>query len=345
MDQMNLSTFDLRLFQAIVDLGGISAAARRFAREKSSVSRDLARLEERPGLRLLQRTTRRLWLTEGGEILLAYARRVVEEFEHAQTALDALSEAPRGMLRVTAPHAIIRFVLAPRLPAFQGRHPDLAITLDPTTRVLDLVEQGIDVAIRTGELPPSSLVARKLCVSRQILVATPGYVAAHGQPRLPSDLGRHRLIDLCHGQPGAAWQLSGPNGATATIAVAPRMAVPDPSLAIDLALQGLGIVAAPDLYCAAHLASGRLMRLLPDHHRGERPIHAVYPSRRQLTPKVRAFVDFAAESIGHVLDEHADGQPTADQSSRPGVASNGGSATSTRCARSKPLNAVRSAAP
>jgi DNA-binding transcriptional LysR family regulator len=338
---MKLSTFDLRLFQAIVDLGSISAAARRFAREKSSVSRDLARLEERLGLRLLQRTTRRLSLTEAGEILLAYARRVVEELEHAQTALDALSEVPRGMLRVTAPYAIIRFVLAPRLPTFQDRYPELAITLDPTTRVLDLVEQGIDVAIRTGELPPSSLVARKLCVSRQILVATPGYVAAHGLPRLPSDLGRHRLIDLCHGQPGAAWQLTGANGATATIAVAPRMAVPDPSLAIDLALQGLGIVAAPDLYCAAHVASGRLMRLLPDHHRGERPVQAVYPSRRQLTPKVRAFVDFAADAIGFALDEQADGKPAANRSSGPGVRSGGGSPTAGRRARPQPLKAPR----
>ncbi len=303
---VKLSTFDLRLFRSIVDLGGISAAARQLGRDKSTVSRDLSALEGRLGTRLLQRTTRSISLTEPGEILIAYARRVVEEIEHAEQAIESLSDEPRGLLRVTAPYAIIRFVLAPRLLAFQDRYPDLSISLDPTTQVLDLVERGIDLAFRTGELPQSSLVARKLHEAKLILVATPDYVAAHGLPLRPTELGGHRLIDLRGEKLSTEWGLISMANETFAIAVAPRCAVPDPGIAIDMALEGLGVASAPDLYCAAHLASGRLIRLLPDHHLGVRPIHAVYPSRRQLTPKVRAFVDFAIESIRLVIGKSTD---------------------------------------
>jgi DNA-binding transcriptional LysR family regulator len=297
---MKLSTFDLRLFDAIVERGGISAAARKLGREKSTVSRDLAALEERLGVRLLHRTTRSVSLTEAGSILLAYARRVVEEIEHAEQALEALSDEPRGVLRVTAPYAIVRFVLAPRLQAFQDRYPDLSINLDSTTQVLDLVEQGIDVALRVGELPASTLVARKLCDAQQILVATPAYAAARGLPSGPLDLGGHRLIELGNAVDGGAWRMFGPDGTETAAAVAPRLAAADPGIVIDLALQGLGIACAPDLYCAEPIAKGTLVRVLPGHHRGFRPVHAVYPSRRQLTPKVRAFVDFAAQCMALV---------------------------------------------
>jgi DNA-binding transcriptional LysR family regulator len=294
---MKLSTFDLRLFEAIVERGGISAAARQLGREKSTVSRDLAALEERLGVRLLHRTTRSVSPTEAGTILLAYARRVVEEIEHAEQALDALSDEPRGVLRVTAPYAIVRFVLAPRLQAFQDRYPDLSINLDSTTRVLDLVEQGIDVALRVGELPTSTLVARKLRDARVILVASPAYASARGLPSEPADLAGHRLIELGSAVDGREWKLFGPDGAAKSAPVTLRLAAADPGIVIDLALQGLGIACAPDLYGADPIAQGRLVRVLPGYDRGVRPVHAVYPSRRQLTPKVRAFVDFAAQCM------------------------------------------------
>jgi DNA-binding transcriptional LysR family regulator len=296
-EAMKLSTFDLRLFVAIVDRGGISAAARQLGREKSTVSRDLSALEDRLGVRLLQRTTRSVSLTEAGAILLAYARRVVEEVEHAEQAIDALSDEPRGVLRVTAPYAIIRFALAPRLQAFQDRYPELSLNLDPTTRVLDLVEQGIDVALRVGELAASSLVARKLAEARLILVARPDYLTAKGVPLRPGDLAGHRLIQLGNTVGATDWTTIAPDGTRVGTAVSPRLSAPDPGIALDLALEGLGIASAPDLYCADHLDCGRLVQVLPDHHLGVRPIHAVYPTRRQLTPKVRAFVEFAADCM------------------------------------------------
>lgn len=293
---MKVSTLDLRLFAAIVDLGGISAAARHLEREKSSVSRELAALEARLGVRLLQRTTRRIAPTEAGEVLAAYARRVVEELENAEAAIESLSDAPRGQLRVTAPHALIRFVLAPRLAAFEASYPELRVSLDPTVQVLDLVEAGFDLALRVGELPPSSLVARKLHESPLVLVATREYLRAHGNPRDAQALARHRLIAL-HAQANAdRWALHA-GDKVESVEVVPRFVVPDPGIVLDLALQGLGIATVPLLYAAAHIVDKSLVRVLPRMHRGLRPIHAVYPSRRQLTPKVRAFVEFAAEAI------------------------------------------------
>lgn len=297
MSSPRLSTFDLRLFQAIVDHGGISAAARHLGREKSTVSRDLASLEARLGTRLLQRTTRRVSVTEAGMILLGYARRVTEELDNAAAAIQGLTDAPRGLLRVTAPYAIIRFALAPRLAKFQARHPQVTVAFDPTMQILDLVQEGFDLAIRIGELPASSLVARKLLDARLILVAAPAYVARHGFPVAPAELAQHQLIELgAEPRPGG-WRLSRRDGEALSIAVAPRLAVADPGVVIDLAMSGLGVATVPDIYAAMPLRLGGLVRILPDFDSGTRPIHAVYPSRRQLAPKVSAFVDFTAEAL------------------------------------------------
>jgi DNA-binding transcriptional LysR family regulator len=294
---MKLSTFDLRLFAAIADLGSISAAARALGREKSTVSRDLSGLEDRLGVRLFQRTTRRISTTEAGAILLAYARRVVEEIESAEAAIEALNEVPRGTLRVTAPHAVIRFVLTPRLRAFQDRCPELRVSFDASLRNIDLVEEGIDVALRIGDLPASSLVARKLHDARQILVAAPGYLDMVPGVDTPADLYRHRLIDLAAHVGVANWVLHDADNRPITVPVAPLASAADPGIVLDMVLNEIGIAAVPDIYSASHLRDGSLRRVLPDHDRGHRPIHALYPSRRQLTPKVRAFVDFAAECM------------------------------------------------
>jgi DNA-binding transcriptional LysR family regulator len=169
---MKLSTLDLRMFAAVADLGGISAAARHLGRQKSTVSRDLALLEDRLGTRLVNRTTRHVSLTDAGELLAAHARRVVEEMEQAEAALSAMSDEPRGPLRLTAPYAFVRFVLAPQLAGFLARYPLIRLSIDPTTKVLDLVEEGLDLAIRIGDLPSSSLVARKLADVPLVLVAS-----------------------------------------------------------------------------------------------------------------------------------------------------------------------------
>jgi DNA-binding transcriptional LysR family regulator len=297
---MKLTALDLRTFAAIVDLGGISAAARKLGLQKSSVSRDLAALEARLGARLFQRTTRRIALTEAGEVLSAYAHRVVEELENAEAAVSALHDAPRGHLAVTAPYAFVRHILAPRLASFHSRFPDLRVSLTPTIRNLDLIEEGMDVAIRVGDLPPTSLIARRLAETQLVLVASNDYARVHGLPATPADLGRHCLIDLRTTAPENRWQVTGATGEVVTCPVSPWLAIGEPSILLDLVEQGVGIGAVPYVYAADPMAAGRIVRVLPGFHRGLRPIHAIYPSRRLLTPKVRAFVDFAEACLrGH----------------------------------------------
>lgn len=297
---MKFTPIELRTFATIIDVGGISAAARKLGMPKSSVSRELAVLEERLGTRLIQRTTRSLSLTHAGEVLLSYARRIVEELENAEAAVEALRETPRGNLSVTVPYAFARFILAPRLALFRARYPELRISINPTIRVLDLIEEGVDVAIRIGEIPPSSMVARKLAEIPLILVASTLYARAHGLPDSPEQLTAHSLIDLTARATETMWRLQGRRGEAAQIQVTPRLAIAEPSILLDLAEQGLGIAVAPHIYAATAIGAGRLIRVLPEYVRGQNPIHAVYPSRRLLTPKVRAFIDFASECLGRI---------------------------------------------
>lgn len=294
---MKLSTVDLRLFAAIADCGGITAAARKLGLTKSLVSRELAALEDRLGARLVQRTTRRVSLTDTGELLATYARRVVEEMDNAEAAIEATRDHPRGDLKVSAPFSILRFVLVPRLAAFRARYPDIRLSLDASLRVIDLIDEGIDVAIRIGELPPSSLIARRLATTPIVLVAAPAYLRDRGLPRAPDDLIAHDIVNLKRDTGPDIWALEGAAARRASVEVKPSIAVHDPGLILDLARQGHGIAPMPELYASRALAAGEVVRVLPEWTRGVTPIHAVYPSRRMLAPKLRAFVEFAAEAV------------------------------------------------
>ncbi len=293
---MKLSAYDLRLFAAIADTGGITAAAQKLGLTKSFVSRELAALESTLGTRLVQRTTRRVSLTDTGDLLASYARRVVEEIENAEAAIEAAREAPRGELKVTAPFSIIRFILAPRLKEFRARYPDVKLSLDASMRIVDLVEEGVDVAIRIGALPSSSLVARRLAMVPQILAAAPDYLKKHGTPKTPADLIHHDIINLKKDAAPDNWSLEG-DGDSAQVAVRPVIAIHDPGILLDLVVQGLGIGVVPSVYAERDLKARRIVRVLPEYRRAMIPVHALYPSRRMLAPKVRAFVEFAAEII------------------------------------------------
>jgi DNA-binding transcriptional LysR family regulator len=293
---VKLSAYDLRLFAAIADTGGITAAAQKLGLTKSFVSRELAALESTLGTRLVQRTTRRVSLTDTGDLLASYARRVVEEIENAEAAIEAAREAPRGELKVTAPFSIIRFILAPRLKEFRARYPDVKLSLDASMRIVDLVEEGVDVAIRIGALPSSSLVARRLAMVPQILAAAPDYLKKHGTPKTPADLIHHDIINLKKDAAPDNWSLEG-DGDSAQVAVRPVIAIHDPGILLDLVVQGLGIGVVPSVYAERDLKARRIVRVLPEYRRAMIPVHALYPSRRMLAPKVRAFVEFAAEII------------------------------------------------
>jgi len=315
---MAIDPRSLGLFATIVDEGGLSAAARRLGVSKSSVSRELAGLESRLGLRLLQRTTRRLALTEAGELMLDHARRVADEIADAEAAIETLRAAPCGQLNITAPFAVVRFVLAPRLPAFLAAHPGLALAFVPTIDNLDLIESRIDVAIRIGALPDSSLVARRLIETPLILAAAPEYLAARGMPAEPDDLATHDVVLLGNRADPGRWALEcAADGRVHETMVAPRLAINEPSVVLDLVRGGLGIGVLPMIYARAEIEAGRLVRVLPGWRRGARPIHALYPSRQQLTPKVRAFVDFAAACFsGDCADERSTADHEAADDSR-----------------------------
>ena len=295
---MKLAARDLRIFATIVDAGGISAAARQLGMPKSSVSRELAAIEARLGTRLIQRSTRHLSLTEPGDVLISYARRIVEELENAEAAVEALEELPSGHLAVTAPYAMVRFTFGPHLPAFLDRYPALSLSINPTIEIIDLIENRIDVAIRIGEPPQSTLIARKLVDVPLILAASPAYLAQHGAPATPLDLADHSLIELGGRTADVRWRLFDGAGGVIVVEVRPRLAIIEPAVILDLAEQGLGIGILPMVYARPAIEAGRLVRVLPHLHCGIKPIHALYPSRRLLAPKVRAFIDFAIECMG-----------------------------------------------
>jgi DNA-binding transcriptional LysR family regulator len=297
---MKLSTFDLRVFASIADLGGITAAARKLGLTKSTVSRELAALEDRLGSRLVQRTTRRLSLTETGELLAGYARRIVEDMDAAEAAIEATHESPRGELRVSVPFSVLRYLMAPRMAEFRARYPDIRLSIDASTRIVDLVEEGIDVVIRIGDLPTSSLVARRLATVPQIFVASPDYLSRRGRPAAPADLSSHDIISLGREAIPSLWTLESDTAARAVVPVTPVVAIHEPGLVLDLAVRGLGIAPAPELYARAALQAGDLIQVLADYRFGLTPIHAVYPSRRILAPKVKAFVEFAVELFAAV---------------------------------------------
>ncbi len=282
---------------AIVELGGLSAASRKLGRPKSTLSRDLARLEEEAGARLIERTTRRLRLTEAGEVLLSYARRVGEELDNAEAAMQSLRETPRGHLVVSAPFSFVQHVLAPRIAAFRAAYPELTLSILPGVQVVDFVADGVDVAVRIGDVGPATLIARKLADAPLVMVASPEYIARRGMPDRPEDLPDHALIDL-RSRAQNEWTLFGPGGAQTQVAVAPEVATPEPAVALGFAQSGIGVATAPYLYAASALEAGALVRVLPDYHRGIRQISVVHPSRRLSPPKVRAFVDFIIAATG-----------------------------------------------
>lgn len=297
---MKFSTIDLRLFAAVADAGGITAAARKLGATKSRVSRDLAALEDRLGTRLVHRTTRKASLTEAGELLATYARRIVEEMDNAAAAIEATRETPRGQLKISVPFSILRFVLIPRLASFRARYPDIRLSIDASMRIVDLIEDGVDVAIRIGELPDSRLVARRLAVTPFVLVASPAYVAQHGQPAAPTDLAGHDILNLGASLDPQTWTFTDEDGRTADGVVTPVLTIHDPGLLLDLVRTDLGIAPMPLVYARSAIEASEVVHVLPAWTRGASPIHAIYPSRRMLAPKVRAFIAFAAEAMSAV---------------------------------------------
>jgi len=292
---------EMAAFVRVVDAKGFSAAAPALGLTPSAVSKLVTRLEARLGVRLLQRTTRAIHLTEEGEAFYEQARRIVGDIAALESRITDGSGTPRGVLRVTTSLALATHQLAPVLSEFLARYPLVQVALLPTDRVVDMVEEGIDVAIRIGKLADTSFMARRVGEDKRVICAAPAYLARHGTPRRPEELLRHNCIVARERAYLNRWafRLDGQEGGEIReIEVSGRLAVDEGDAQLQLALQGIGIVRLTRLTVAQAVRAGRLVSLLPEFSAEQPvPINAVYPHRRHLPPRVPAFVDFLIEKF------------------------------------------------
>jgi DNA-binding transcriptional LysR family regulator len=278
---------EVLVFARVVQSGSFSSGARALGMPKSTVSRKVTELEGRLKARLLQRTTRKLSLTDVGRIYYDYCARIVAEIEDAERAVSSLQDAPRGLLRVTTGTNV--GYLGPVVSDFLKRFPEVRLELHCTGRVVDLVEERFDLAIRAGALSDSSLIARSLGSAKWFLAATPGYLKKRGRPKSPEDLKAHDCLLFSTGS-GAAIRLHS-GDRSAQVAVSPRMLVGDMDVLHVGATSGLGIALLPAFQCVEELRARRLERVLREWDAPATPIHVVYPSSRHVSPKVSHFVE------------------------------------------------------
>jgi DNA-binding transcriptional LysR family regulator len=288
---------EMAAFVRVVDSNGFSAAAPALGLSPSAVSKLITRLEARLGVRLLQRTTRALHLTQEGEVFYAAAKRIVGEIETLENQIAGQSSTPSGVLRVTTSLAFSTHQLAPVLSEFLARYPLVRFELLPTDRVIDMVEEGIDIAIRIGRLADTSFMARKIGEDKRLICAAPSYLARHGTPQKPEDLRRHNCLVSRDRTQLNRWPFK-VDGQVVEIEVSGRVAVTEGETQMQLALQGVGIVRVTRLTLAHAIRDGSLVPLLGEFSAEESVgIHAVYPHRRHLAPKVPAFVNFLIEKF------------------------------------------------
>lgn len=284
---------ELATFIAIVDAGNLTTAARRLQRSAPAVTRALASLEQRLGVRLIERTTRRFATTEAGRRLADQARRLLADYE--ETIRDAAGEEARlaGLLRITAPLLFGRLHVMPVVSRFLDAHPALRAELILSDHYLDLIEEGLDVAIRIGSLPDSSLVSRRLGTVSRVLVASPTYIATHGMPRTPTELTQHVII-FTTGRGMPRFRIGTRERA---VHLAPRLLVNQVDAALVAARDGRGIASALSYQVAHDLASGQLLRLLAEFEREPEPVQLVVPSTRLMPRRVRALIDHATGAL------------------------------------------------
>jgi len=291
---------ELKTFRAILVEGSLSAAARRLGVTLAVVSKRLTTLENRAGVRLAHRTTRSLSPTEEGARLLTDIERALDAIEAGEERLARGRDEPVGTLRISAPIAFGRRLIAPAVGQIAMRYPRLAVSLELDDRVVDIVSEGLDVAIRIGALADSSAMMRKLADNRRILVAAPAYLDRAGRPATPAEAARHEFLRYGNGL--RPWHLTGPKGATASLAAVARLRVDDGDVAHDWALAGLGIMLKSEIDVADDLSTGRLEQVLADWDGGEAPIVALYPSPQHLPLKTRVLLDELAAHIAVVTE-------------------------------------------
>lgn len=285
-----------RAFVRVAEAGSFSAVAREMGTTQPAVSRQVAALEEHLGARLFQRTTRSLALTEDGRDLLGHARRVLDAVEDAEGAVGRRRAAPGGLVRLAAPASFGRLYVAPKMRRLLERYPEMQVELHMSDAVSDMVAEGMDLAIRVGAVPETSLVARRIGSSARQVFASADYLARHGEPAHPSDLARHAcLVFLQAGTPNE-WRFEGPGGPVA-VPVAGRFRTDSSEAMREAVLSGIGLALTAAWVFADELDRGAVRAVLPGFRAARMPIHAVYPSRRNLAARTRAVLDFFVDEF------------------------------------------------
>jgi DNA-binding transcriptional LysR family regulator len=295
----------LRVFSQVVESGGFSAAAEKLGLSTTAASRHVADLEAHLQTRLLNRTTRRVSLTESGRAFYERAVQLIADLEEAEQEASRAAVVPRGTVKLTtAVNFGVRHV-APAIAAFLAAHPGVRFDVALSDRIVDLVEEGFDLAVRIGAPGSDNVVARRLGETRLVACASPGYLEAHGAPQVPEDLARHNCFTYEYVTPRNLWRFRDASGAERTARVSGRLHSNNGDLLAEAAAQGAGIVFEPAFIVGPDVRAGRLVPLLQEFVAPPMPIYAVYPSRKHLSAKVRLFVDFLVERFSQAQDWRA----------------------------------------
>lgn len=287
---------EMTMFARVVEAGSFSAAARALDLTPSAVSKQIRRLEDRLGVRLFYRTTRHLALTEAGEAFYEYSARIVRDLGEAEEAVAAFGDHPRGRLRVAMTVSFGRVEVVPRIEAFLERYPEVKLEIELTDRQVDLVEEGIDVAIQWREqIEDPSVVSRRLCVNRRIICAAPAYVERRGLPRTPEELLEHNCLTLSELSEFNDWEFEDPEHGSRVLHVDGDFSANTADALYEAALAGVGLARLSTWLVMPDIRAGRLVPVLPAYPHDRSAFYVVYPQRRHLSPAVRAFVDFLVE--------------------------------------------------
>jgi DNA-binding transcriptional LysR family regulator len=291
---MNLPS-DMQFFSALARAGSFSAAARAMEVTTPAVSKRLAQMEARLGVSLMNRSTRRISLTQEGELYLTHARRILAEIDDMEQVVTQSVAAPKGLLRVNATLGFGRSHVAPLISRFVKANPEVQVQFTLTVDQPPLAEDSFDVCVRFGEPPDARVIARHLAPNRRLLCAAPAYLARHGAPKVPHDLTRHSCICIRQGDEAyGLWRLSG-GRRSETVKVRGALSTSDGEIAVNWALEGHGILMRAEWDIARYLRSGRLLRVLENYSTPPADLYAVYPQRHQGAARVRVFVDYLAD--------------------------------------------------
>ncbi len=288
---------DIIVFTKVVETKSFTGAADALGLPKSTVSRKLAQLEERLGVRLVQRTTRKLALTEIGEAYYERCARIVADIHAAEQLVTDMQSTPRGRLRITASVDFSTRFLGEIVADFLAQHPDINVELEGTDRVVDMIEEGFDLAVRFGPMPESTLIARRLCGVELFLCASPGYLAARGTPASVEELDEHDHVLFTPASRNQTWTLIGPGDATYEFGRPARLASNNYGAVVDVARAGSGIALISEFMVTDEIKSGALVRVLPEWATRPSEVHAVYPARQNLPPRLTLFLDHLAKAL------------------------------------------------